>query len=98
MNRLGLFLCGAYAASILVCAALYLSAGADTKGALVFMQLPIALQGALAHELGLDGLLADLSLLGAYTLLGLPSFVPLYVTSWAISHGAGLIARFAYWH
>ena len=85
MSRIGLIFCGVYAAIILGCVALSLSAGGDPKGQFVFMQLPIALQGSLAQQLGLGSQLAGLSWFWAYALFGIPTFALLYAVGWLIT-------------
>jgi hypothetical protein len=78
VSRVGLVFCAAYAALIAVCFGLW-STASDSKGGLVWLQLPIAPQGALLDLLGLGTLAASLSWFSAYLLLALPTFFVLYV-------------------
>lgn len=82
MSRIGVVLCALYAVVIAACFAFAYSAGGDFNGQFVFLQLPIALQGALLHEFGLGSFLGSLSLVVAYTVLGLPTFALLYLVGW----------------
>lgn len=84
MSRIGKVLCLIYAVIIIVCFAVAFSAEGDLKGQYVFLQLPIALQMAGIHEIGLSSKLQNLSWVGAYVLLGLPTFLLLYFVGWAI--------------
>ncbi|RYX80075.1 hypothetical protein EON83_30175 [bacterium] len=59
--------------------AVSLSAQGDPKGSFVFLQLPIALQGALLQALGLGEFLASLSWVSAYIVIGIPTMIFLYV-------------------
>lgn len=90
MSRLGLVLCAIYAAIILVCVAISLSADGDPKGQFVFMQLPIAMQAGLVQTLGFGSALASLSWPAAYALLGLPVFALLYGVGWLLSRALAL--------
>ena len=78
MSRLGLLLAGIYISLIVFCLTLAYSAGSDYKGHYVLMQLPIALQISLLHELGLSDTLRNSSWLSAYFLLAVPTCVVLY--------------------
>jgi hypothetical protein len=84
MSRIGHTFCAIYAPIIAACWAFALSAGGDSKGQFVFLQLPIALQGALLHELGLQALLERMNWIVVYLLLGLPTFALLYLARWLI--------------
>jgi hypothetical protein len=55
-----------------------LATGADSKGAFVLLQLPLALQASLLQALGLGWLLERLSWSTAYVILGIPTLVLLY--------------------
>lgn len=90
MSRIGLVFCGAYAAIIFGCIVLALSAGGDHKGQFVFLQLPIALQGALVQQLGMGSLPAGVSWFWAYVLFGIPTFALLYALGWVISRALRL--------
>lgn len=85
MSRIGLFLCALYAITIACCIVLSYSASGDFRGQFVFLQLPIALQGAVLQALGLDQFLGQLSWVAAYLFIGLPAFAFLYFTGWSIS-------------
>lgn len=82
MSRYGLLFCAIYATVICICLALAFSAGGDFKGQFVFLQLPIALQGAALQFLGLGSLLATLSWVAAYVAIAIPTFGLLYFTGW----------------
>lgn len=79
VSKAGLWLAGGYAAVSLACIAVALLPGSDSKGRFVFLQLPIAVQGGIAQELGLGAYLVNLSWLGAYALLWLPTIALLYL-------------------
>jgi hypothetical protein len=84
MSRTGRLLCYAYAALILasICFALLVENG--SVGRYIFLQLPIALQTALAYNWGLAQLVEELSWPAAYGLFALPTFLSLYVTGWVV--------------
>ena len=85
MSRIGLSFCALYAAAIVGCIALAYSGSSDFKGQFVFLQLPIAIQGALLQEIGLVPLLEKLTWVTAYIFIASPTFVLLYFTGWFIS-------------
>ncbi|MGB4925451.1 MAG: hypothetical protein WBP25_03015 [Giesbergeria sp.] len=74
-----------YATAIGGCITLAYSGSGDFKGQFVFLQLPIAIQGALLQEIGLGPLLEKLTLVTAYIFIALPTFIFLYFTGWFIS-------------
>ena len=78
MSRVGLLLCGIYAATIAACVGFVFLGSTDPKGNYVFLQLPIALQSAIVASLGMAPLLRDVSWPVAYVLLASPVFAPLY--------------------
>lgn len=84
MSRIGTTLCLIYALIIIVCFAFAYSADGDFKGQYVFLQLPIVLQMAGIDAIGLSPKLQNLSWVGAYGLLGLPTFLFLYFVGRAI--------------
>jgi len=84
MSRIGKTLCLIYALIIAVCIALAYSAGGDFKGRYVFLQLPIVIQMAGIDVIGLSPKLQNLSWVGAYGVLGLPTFLFLYFVGWTI--------------
>jgi hypothetical protein len=84
MSRIGKILCLIYALIIIACFAGAYSAEGDFKGQYVFLQLPIAIQMAGINAIGLSSKLQNLSWVGAYALLGLPTFLLLYFVGWAI--------------
>jgi len=78
MSRLGLFICAPYVLFIAACFG-YVSLGtADYDAQLLFLQLPIAPQRALAHWLGFERTLAVISWPDAYGLLMTPAVLLLY--------------------
>jgi hypothetical protein len=83
MSRVGLVFCALYALIIAACVCWAYSVG-DPKGHFVILQLPIALQGTLLVSLGLLPILVNLSWFAAYLLIGLPTFMLLYLLSWLI--------------
>jgi hypothetical protein len=82
MSRTGRFLCSAYAAVTLasICFALVVDNG--SAGRYVLLQLPIALQTAMAYSWGLAHLVEDLSWPAAYGLFAIPTFFALYLAGW----------------
>ena len=84
MSRIGKILCLIYASIIIVCFAFAYSADGDFKGQYIFLQIPIVLQMAGIDAIGLSPKLQNLSWVGAYGLLGLPTFLLLYFVGWAI--------------
>ena len=84
MSRIGISLCLVYALIIFVCFTFAYSADGDFKGQYVFLQLPIAFQMAGIDAIGLSSQLQNISWVGAYALLGLPTFFLLYFVGWAI--------------
>jgi hypothetical protein len=87
MSRIGTVFCALYAVLTGLCCLLALSAG-DAKGWFVLLQLPIAIQAALAGQLGLGPWLADLNWSEAYFLLGGSTLALLYLAGWLIDHTA----------
>nr|WP_315252886.1 hypothetical protein [uncultured Duganella sp.] len=85
MSKTGLWLCAIYGLLIAVCVGLAFSA-ADAEGRFVFLQLPIALQSALASVLGLSALLSNIAWPAAYLIFAGPVFLLLY--------GAGFLYEF----
>lgn len=84
MSRIGKILCLIYALIIIGCFAVAYSADGDFKGQYVLLQLPLALQMAGINAIGLSPQLQNLSWVGAYVLLGLPTFLFLYFVGWVI--------------
>jgi len=84
MNRIGKILCLIYALIIVICIAFAYSSGGDFKGQYIFLQLPIVIQMAGIDAIGLSPKLQNLSWVGAYGLLGLPTFLFLYFIGLAI--------------
>ncbi|MBI3222422.1 MAG: hypothetical protein HYZ46_04990 [Nitrosomonadales bacterium] len=87
MSRIGLVLCVLYVLIIAACFTMAFSSGTDLKGQFVFMQLPIAIQGALLQALGLGSFLGQLSWVLAYMLIVPSTFVLLYFAGWLIDGG-----------
>ncbi|MNJ78484.1 hypothetical protein D3C77_762510 [compost metagenome] len=50
----------------------------------MLLQLPLALQLALLHELNVDRLLGNLSWIGGYLLIGLPTLALFYFAGWGL--------------
>ncbi|MFD0913184.1 hypothetical protein [Methylophilus luteus] len=84
MSRIGKMLCIIYALFMIACFAIAYSAEGDFKGQYVFLQLPLALQMAGIDAMGLSSELQNLSWIGAYALLGLPTLMILYFVGWMI--------------
>ena len=84
MSRIGISLCLVYALIIFASFAFAYSADGDFKGQYVLLQLPIALQMAGIHALGLSSNFQNFSWIGADVVLGLPTFMLLYLFGWAI--------------
>ena len=84
-NKAGLWLAGGYILFSLACIVAAFLPGSDSKGRFVFLQLPIALQGGLAQEVGLASYMATLSWVGAYAVLGLPTVGLLYLAGHVLS-------------
>lgn len=78
MSRIGLWLCGIYAATIAACVGFVFLGNTDFKGNYVLLQLPIALQSVIVSNLGLGPFLKDISWLAAYALFASPVFALLY--------------------
>ncbi|MBD3817047.1 MAG: hypothetical protein IE913_11505 [Halothiobacillus sp.] len=83
-------LAGLYVAIIIACFVGASSAGGDTKGRFVFLQLPLALQMVGLHALGLRHWLHELGWVEAYLWIGLPTLVLFY----AAGCGLGYMGRF----
>jgi spore maturation protein SpmA len=79
MSRAGLSLCALYAAVILGCVGYAVLGGLDAKSRFLFLQIPIALQSALAYKLGLLEILQNASWVAAYAILAGPVFALLYL-------------------
>jgi uncharacterized membrane protein SpoIIM required for sporulation len=77
-SKVGLGLALLYVLLSLACVALSLASEGDPKGKFVLLQLPIAAQIALLHELGFGRFLAPLGWVAGYILLGIPTVVFLY--------------------
>jgi len=84
LSRVGIVLCSLYAVICVGCIAFALMGTSDYTGRFIFLQLPIAAQGALLQSLGLAPWLAQLSWVGAYLIIGLPTFALLYFAGWLI--------------
>lgn len=80
----GIVFAALYLAIVILCVAGALSADGDDKGRFVLLQLPLAPQLALLHELNLDRLLRDLSWVGGYLLIGLPTLALFYFAGWGL--------------
>ncbi|MGB3433450.1 hypothetical protein [Achromobacter sp.] len=80
----GIVFAALYLAIVILCVAGALSADGDDKGRFVLLQLPLAPQLALLHELNLDRLLGDLSWVGGYLLIGLPTLALFYFAGWIL--------------
>lgn len=78
MSRIGIILCSIYALIIIVCFVFAFLAGFDFKGRFIFLELPLSAQIAIIDAIGLSSKLQNLSWVGAYIILGLPTFVVLY--------------------
>lgn len=78
MSKTGLVLCGIYAALIACCVGYALLGGVDDNSRFIFMQIPIALQAALAAKLELSQILTDVSWSTAYLIFAVPVFALLY--------------------
>jgi len=87
MSRLGLFFSAPYVLFIAACLG-YVSLGAvDYQAQLLFLQLPIAPQRALAQWLGFDRTLAVISWPDAYALFMTPAVILLYALGASLEHG-----------
>ncbi|MFY3680982.1 hypothetical protein [Achromobacter xylosoxidans] len=80
----GIVFAALYLAIVILCIAGALSADGDDKGRFVLLQLPLALQLALLHELNLDRQLGELSWVGGYLLIGLPTLALFYAVGWGL--------------
>jgi hypothetical protein len=80
----GIVFAALYLAVVILCIAGALSADGDDKGRFILLQLPLALQLALLHDLNLDRLLGDLSWTGGYLLIGLPTLALFYFVGWGL--------------
>lgn len=80
----GIVFAALYLAVVILCIAGALSADGDDKGRFILLQLPLALQLALLHDLNLDRLLGDLSWTGGYLLIGLPTLALFYFAGWCL--------------
>lgn len=89
----GIVFAALYLAIVILCVAAALSAGGDDKGRFVLLQLPLALQLALLHELNLDRLLEGLSWVGGYLLIGLPTLALFYFAGWGLERLVRLAFR-----
>jgi len=77
MSRTGVIFCLVYIMIISACLIMAYST-TDYKGNFVFLQLPLALQLAMLDTFGLYPLLKDISWIGAYFLIGIPTALLLY--------------------
>jgi hypothetical protein len=89
LSRIGLGLCAAYLFVSAASAGYGALAATDSKGQAVFLQLPVALQGALLESIGLGSFLVGLSWPAAYLVLGLPTLAVLYGLGSFLSHRVG---------
>ncbi|MEB6662530.1 hypothetical protein MXL91_13855 [Achromobacter ruhlandii] len=80
----GIVFAALYLAIVILCIAGALSTDGDDKGRFILLQLPLALQLALLHDLNLDRLLGDLSWTGGYLLIGLPTLALFYFVGWGL--------------
>lgn len=81
-SRIGALLCALYALLICACVALTHLPGGALQHEVMVLQLPVAPQAVLIFQLGLAPLFPDLSWGAAYLVLGLPTFVLLYLAGW----------------
>lgn len=79
MSKTGFWLCAPYAAFILGCVAYAVFGGLDPESRFIFLQLPIALQSAIADGIGLLDILREISWVTAYVIFAGPIFVLLYL-------------------
>ncbi|SDH35019.1 MULTISPECIES: hypothetical protein [unclassified Duganella] len=82
MSKTGLWLCTVYVLLTAACV-IYAFSLDEAKGRYVFLQLPVALQAALADALGMSGWLITMSWPIAYLVLASPVLLLLY--------GAGIL-------
>jgi hypothetical protein len=82
MSRTGRFLCSAYAAFIVasMCFAFLIENNSVTR--YLLLQLPIAVQAALAYSWGLSAYVEELSWPVAYGMFAVPTFFALYLAGW----------------
>lgn len=83
MSKLGLTLSTLYVTTSVLCILAGVTSS-DPKGSFVLLQLPLALQAALLHSLGIGRFLNNLSWPTVYVVLGLPTVAILYGTGAAI--------------
>lgn len=95
MSKIGLVLCFAYLGITALCAAFAIDAFAsgDTKGWYVFMQLPLAFQIALRHQLNLTSAFHELGWVSSYLLIGTPTLIVLYWAGWLLEKVSRLLMR-----
>jgi hypothetical protein len=86
VSKLGLRLCFAYCLLSLACIVPAVFAKTDFKSSFVLLQLPIAVQAALASAVGLGRYLENISWPLAYVLLGLPTLLSLYAIGLFVEH------------
>lgn len=87
MSRLGLCFCAPYVLFIAACFG-YVSLGAvDYESQLLFLQLPIAPQRALAHWFGFNRTLEVISWPDAYALFMTPAVILLYACGALLERG-----------
>lgn len=84
MSKIGLILCFLYSEITGLCVWASLGSPGDSKGKFVLLQLPLALQLAALDWLGLGRTLSNLSWVGAYLLVGLPTLALLYGAGWGL--------------
>ncbi len=78
-SKTGAALVLCYVFITIACITTSLNAQSDSKGSFALLQLPIALQGALLHALGLGDFLTSLGWVSAYIVLGVPTIILLYI-------------------
>ena len=83
-SKIGIALVLVYVLITAICLVMLYSID-DFKGQYIFLQLPIALQMAVVHTLGLDQYLKPINWFGAYIMLWLPTIFFLYFMGWTLS-------------
>lgn len=78
MSRLGLFFCVPYAVFVAACLGIVSLGHVGYQSQFTYLELPIAVQLALAQWLGMDRALAVISWPDAYGLFMTPAFIVLY--------------------
>lgn len=87
MSRLGLYCCAPYVLYIAVCFGYVALGDVDYQSQLLYLQLPIAPQRALAHWLGFDRTLEVISWPDAYALFMTPAVLLLYALGAMLQRG-----------